>query len=214
MNGVEPLLPYLAAPAQPGHPVLVLHSWWGLTRSFTDYADRLAAAGFLAGCTDLYDGALATDETQVRALRSRTRRKSMHRTMIESAEALLAHPRADSQRLGLVGFSMGGHWAIWLAGSGHLPVSAAVIHYAARAFRAGAAPVPVLCHFAEDDPFVSASGRRTMLRSLDKAGCPVRIAEHPGTGHWFAESADGAYEPVEAAAAFEQTCTFLRQVPW
>lgn len=211
---MESELPYLAVPAQPGHPVLVLHSWWGLTRSFTDYADQLASAGFLAACADLYDGELATDEAQARALRSRPRRKSMSRTLLDNAGGLLAHPAADSDRVAVIGFSMGGHWAIWLAGSGRLPVSAAVVHYATRAFRAGAAAVPVLCHFAEEDPFVTTSGRRSMVRSLTTAGCPVQIAEHPGTGHWFAEAAESAYHPQEAAAAFDQTCAFLRRSAW
>ena len=54
-----------------GTPVLIIHSWWGLTRSFTRVADHLAEAGFVAGCVDLYAGTVAATEHEARVLRCR-----------------------------------------------------------------------------------------------------------------------------------------------
>ena len=65
-----PALAYLARPHVPGRPVLVLHSWWGLTPSFIDFADRLARRGLVVGCVDLYDGAVARTAEESKALRS------------------------------------------------------------------------------------------------------------------------------------------------
>ena len=48
---------YLALPASgSGHPVLVLHPWWGLNGTIKAFTDQLAEAGFLAFAADLYHG--------------------------------------------------------------------------------------------------------------------------------------------------------------
>ena len=48
-------LRYLAEPAvSTGAPVVIIHSWWGLTPSFERLADQLAADGHLVGCVDLF----------------------------------------------------------------------------------------------------------------------------------------------------------------
>lgn len=157
----KPAIAYLAAPESAAPTVLVLHSWWGMTDSFTHYADQLAARGFLAGCVDLYSGQIATSQEEVRALRSASRRESLSRTMGRAVVELRDHPLTRGNRMGLVGFSMGGHWAVWLAQRPEVHAGAVVLYYAARAVTRGA-PVPVLAHFAESDPYVSDSGRSTM----------------------------------------------------
>lgn len=208
-------LAYVAPPvAGTGPPVVVLHSWWGMTSSFPAYADRLAGAGFLAGCVDLYDGQVAESAADVKRLRSRRRREPMYRTLLRAADELRAHDASASSRVGVVGFSMGGHWALWLAQREDFGAGAAVLYYAARTVRPDAPPVPVLAHYAEHDPFVTAAGRRAMERSLVRAGWSYRAVDHPGTSHWFAESADPSYSPVAAETAFGQTRRFLQEAAW
>ena len=138
-------LGYRARPApRPGPAVLVLHSWWGMTSSFTEYADRLAAAGFITGCVDLYGGVIAATPDEAKALRSARRREPMYRTMIRACDGLLGDPACSSHSVALVGFSMGGHWALWLSSQARPEVpqiSATVVYYATRAcdFHASAA---------------------------------------------------------------------------
>lgn len=208
-------LAHLARPGSAtGHPVLILHSWWGLTASFTEYADLLAERGFLAGCVDLYGGRLARTPAEAKELRSAPRREPMYRTMLAAKDHLLADPAAASSRVGIVGFSMGGHWAVWLAQRTDMPASAVVLHYATRAVKKSERPVPVLAHFAADDPFVTASGRRTMERSFHRFDWPYTAIDHPGTEHWFAESAEDQYDPDAAGRALDATTAFLEQAAW
>lgn len=207
---IGPGLAYVAEPTHPGPAVLILHSWWGLTNSFTDYADKLAGEGFLAGCVDLYDGGLATTPEEAAALRAAPRSRPMYRTMLAALDELSADPAARRSRVGLVGFSMGGHWAVWLAQRADVPAGAVVVHYATRAVKTSD-PVPVLAHFAEHDPFVTKSGRSAMERSLRLHGWPYTAHDYPGTGHWFAESGEGAYDPGPATAAFARTSRFLAE---
>lgn len=203
-------LAYVSSPAAVGLPVLVLHSWWGLTSSFIDYADRLAAHGFLAGCVDLYDGRLARIPEDAAALRSAPRRQPMYRMLLSGIDDLVTHRSASVERIGLVGFSMGGHWALWLAQRHDVAAGALVVHYATRAVTTSGEPVPVLAHYAEQDTFVTASGRRTMERSFVRQGWPYVAIDHPKTGHGFAESAEKAYDPVAANSAFAASCRHLQ----
>ena len=109
----------------------------------------------------------------------------------------------------VVGFSMGGHWSLWMAQQPNPRISRVVAYYAARGGAYSGAPLPVLAHFAERDPFVSAGSRRSMTRSLHTAGRPYVSHEYPGTSHWFAESAHPAYDRAAADLALRRTAEFL-----
>ena len=51
---------FLALPSGgQGHPVLVLHAWWGLNDTIIELCRRLAAEGFIAFAPDLYHGRIA-----------------------------------------------------------------------------------------------------------------------------------------------------------
>lgn len=206
------ILPFVAVPPSgAGPPVLLLHSWWGVNRSFREYAERLAAEGFLAGCADLYGGRVATTEAEARALRAAPRREPMYRTIMRAIADLSSDPRAATERVALVGFSMGGHWAVWLTQRPELPVAAVTLYCAARSADFSLTDWPILAHFAESDPFVSENARRTMEKALARAERRYIAFDYPGTGHWFAESADAGYGADAAELAFGRTIAFLRQ---
>jgi hypothetical protein len=49
-----------------------------------------------------------------------------------------------------------------------------------------------------------------MEQALDRAGCRYRAWDYPGTGPWFAETAQGgAYDPGAADLAFDRTLMHL-----
>ncbi len=189
-------------------PVLLIHSWWGRTGSFLGYAEALASEGFFVGVSDLFDGKTADTEAEARQLRAAPRKQPMYRTLIADIETLRA--RSGSRQVAVVGFSMGGHWAVWLAQRAELQVSHAVLYYAARGGDFSASKASFLAHFAENDPWVSAAARRGMERAIAKTTCAYQPHDYPGTGHWFAESGRaGDYDSSAAALAFERTLAHL-----
>ena len=194
-----------------GVPVLIVHSWWGLTGSFTAYADALADHGFPAGCVDLFGGRVAASEVEARALRSARRRepayRALHRALRELAEL------GDGHDPSVVGFSMGGHWAVWLAQHPDPPVRSVVLYYAARAGDFSAATAPARAHFAETDDFVSATARHRMELAIGARGLRYEAHDYPGTEHWFAESDRAAFQANAAQLALNRTARFLRQPP-
>ncbi len=203
-------MPHVVVPSVGGGaPVLVIHSWWGLTRSFVQFADRLAEAGFVAGCVDLYGGRLAATERQARAIRSAQRKEPMYRTLQRALSQLGSHPQATRSSPAVVGFSMGGHWAMWLAQHPPPPVSAVVLYYSARAGDFTNMSSPVLAHFAETDAFVTTAARRKMEDGIARRGLNYGAHDYPGTGHWFAEADHRAYETTASDLAFGRTVDFL-----
>lgn len=114
-------------------------------------------------------------------------------------------------RVGTLGFSLGGGWAVWCA-SKRPAVAASVVYYAAMTGPSLAlATAPVLGHFAESDPYESEESVQAFERGLRDAGRSVTIHRYPGTGRWFAEPSRDAYRAEAADLAFERTVAFLRQ---
>ncbi len=187
--------------------VLLIHSWWGLTRSFRDYGGALTKSGHDVALADLYGGRSARSAAEARALRRAPRKLPMYRAL-EADLARLAERSAVDQ-VAVIGFSMGAHWAVWLAQQPHLPVRAAVLYYGVRAGNFGACQARFLAHFAQDDPWVRPAARKRMEKALAAAGRPYRAFDYPGTGHWFAESAEPAHAPQAADLALARTLDFL-----
>jgi carboxymethylenebutenolidase len=203
-------LAYVAPPSNGvGRPVLIIHSWWGLTSSFTEIADELSGRGFLAGCVDLYQGAVATTEAEAQRLRQLKRSEPVYRVLQRCLRRLASDERAVSSAPAVLGFSMGAHWAVWLAQHPDPPISAAVLFYGARGGDFSLATAPVLAHFANVDQFVSRSARRSMERAIARRGLGYTAFDYPGTGHWFAEADHPAFDRTAAELAIDRSVAFI-----
>ena len=126
-----------------------------------------------------------------------------------SLDGLRALDRCAGAVPAVVGFSMGGHWAVWLAQHPDPPVSAAVLYYAARGGDFSRTSVPVLAHFAERDELVTTVARRTMERAIGRSGLRFTAFDYPGTQHWFAESTRPEHDPAASRIALQRTARFL-----
>ncbi|MEQ1736845.1 MAG: dienelactone hydrolase family protein, partial [Rhodoglobus sp.] len=115
----------------------------------------------------------------------------------------------DAQRVGLIGFSMGGHLALQAAQAG---IADAVVAYYATLGPddPGIIPCPVLLHLAEEDSWDDGADPETFAARLRDDGTPVTSHSYVGTVHSFAnaslrERVDGR----AAALAFARTTVFL-----
>ncbi|HEX8033640.1 MAG TPA: dienelactone hydrolase family protein [Ktedonobacterales bacterium] len=218
---------YLATPAattESGAPaVIVLHAWWGLTEPFRQVCDRLAEAGFVALAPDLYRGKTATTVEEAQSLASALNQQeervrgdiqgAIHylRQHGQHAATAATNPNDGRGKLALIGFSLGGAYA--LDTSVNLPeeIAAVVIFYTTYpGLDYRRAQAAYLFHFAENDPFEPAESVAAMEHDLQAAGKQTTFYTYPGTTHWFFEAnRPDAYDAEAAALAWERTIAFL-----
>ena len=205
---VEPVTP------APAPAVLLLHDWWGLTDHVKALARRFADAGLLACAPDLYGrvgGGTPADAAQAAALMSRLSSQTVLRDLNAAVRFLKEHAAADPLRLGVVGFSMGGTFALTQA-THNSDLKAAVVFY-------GKVPpiesfdyllCPVLYHHAGQDTWVTPAEVAVLGQAREKFGKPIEVCAYPEAPHGFAnEGRPEAYRAGEARAAWDRTLRFL-----
>jgi carboxymethylenebutenolidase len=197
-------------PIGAGPGVLVLHSWWGLTPSIRNYCRQLAAHGFVAAAPDLFSARTAATIDEAKRLRSLPRSEPVYKMLMRSIDMLLSDSAVAGREIGVVGFSMGGHWAAWLSQHSELPITATTLYYAARGGNFSKSHSHFLAHFAENDEWVSDAAKLRMMNAIFSAD--LSLETYDQTEHWFAESDRRAeFNKAAAQLAFQRTVAHLRK---
>jgi len=192
---------------EPGDPlVVVIPDWFGRLPWLASYAEALARRGLRVVVLDLYDGVATTDEGQAERLASGLER-SAALMMVE--DAIERGRDEGSDRVGLIGFALGGGLALLTAQAGDVD---AVVAYTATLADTedGVVPCPVLLHFAGTDEWAPGAEPETFIARLDDDETPVTRHDYPGTTHSFANaSLADEVDPQAAGLAFARTAEFL-----
>jgi carboxymethylenebutenolidase len=181
--------------------VVVVHEAFGLNDDTRDQADRLAAAGYLALAPDLF-----TAGGPVRCLRSTfsamLRGEGAAFGDLEATRAWLAARSDSTGRIGVVGFCMGGGFALLAATRGF---DAAAPNYGlvpknAEEILRGACPV-VASYGRRDLALRGAADR--LSGALTGLGVPHDVKEYPDAGHSFMNRHNsGPFGVLERVAGF------------
>jgi carboxymethylenebutenolidase len=203
---------YLAKPESgKGRRVLVLHAWWGLNEFSKELCDRLAQEGFVALAPDLYHGAVASSIEQAKKLSSTLKPDVVAQQITHAAEQLQGIGGTSARGIGVIGFSLGGSWALWLASQKPSPVDATVVFYATGEEDFAQGHSAFQFHHAENDDYEPTSEVEKLQNLLGAAGRPAEFYVYPGATHWFFESdRPDAYQTEAAQLAWNRTVEFLR----
>lgn len=201
---------YRAVPESGSGPgVLVLHAWWGLTSVFTDVCDRLAAAGFVALAPDLYaNGATTASIDEAERLMQDHEGEPI---VLAAIEALRGLPEVTAKRIVVIGFSLGGNWALHASIERPGDIGAVVTFYGTGGGDFSKASAAYLGHFADYDAFEPLEEVRALESAIREAGRDVTFHIYPNTGHWFAEpNRPDVYNSSAADLVWDRTLAFLK----
>jgi carboxymethylenebutenolidase len=209
--GGTPSRLYVAGNMAPGTPgVVLLHAWWGLNDDVIAFADGLAGAGFAVAAPDMFGGQVASTIEDADRLSGSSDEEAIKPIILATVDEL-AERLGPTSKFAALGFSFGAAWAIW-APTRSDRINATVVYYGTWVDSIMAAShVPMLGHFAEDDPYETAETVDAFEKGLKDAGRDVTIYRYPGTGHWFAEPSQPAFRPEAANLALERTIEFLKR---
>ncbi len=199
---------YLAAPtgSGPWPGVVVLHDLVGMSHDLREQADWLADAGFLAVAPDLFRGN-RRPICMIRMMRETWRRRGPTFADIEATGRWLAERPDCTGRVGVIGFCLGGGFALLLAAEHRF--DAASVNYGPVSKKAYSEEVltgacPVVGSYGAKDPGNRGAGDR-LSRILAAVGVDHDVKTYPDAGHSFMNDHDPAELPALFAVQFRLT---------
>lgn len=213
-SGGETVGGYLALPATAGrHPALVvIHEWWGLNDWVKEQAQKFAQQGYVALAVDLYRGKVATDPEEAHELMRGLPEDRAVNDMKAAFDYLAARPDVNKDKIGSVGWCMGGGLSLRLAineprlaacamNYGSMPTDPAII---------AKIKAPVLGNFGAEDRGITPDDVHAFAAAM-KADHKVFDAKiYDGAGHAFENPNNtGGYRPEAAADAWARMLGFF-----
>src|SRR5262245_30198592 len=113
----ETLMGYLARPSagEPKPAVVVIQEWWGLNDHIKDVANRFAEQGYVALAPDLYKGVVVTEPDEAMKLVMELDMAEAVREIQHGIDFLQGQDYVAGEKVGIVGFCMGGGLALQTA---------------------------------------------------------------------------------------------------
>lgn len=185
-----PLAGYVAVPVPtsdrpgPWPGVVLVHDAFGPGDDMHEQADWLAAAGYVVVMPDLYGGRSAVRCLKGTFAQLAERRGPVFDQLEAARAALAADPRCTGQ-VGVIGYCMGGGFALLLAGRPGW--SAASVNYGqvpddVADLLAGACPV--VASFGGRDKGLPGAAAK-LQAGVDAAGVTADVHEYPDARHGF-----------------------------
>lgn len=205
---------YLALPDRGSGPgVIVIQEWWGLTEHIADVADRLAAAGFSALAPDLFGGTVAHDAAEARRISAGLPAGRGVELLTGAVDFLLSREEVTGDRVGAVGFCMGGGFVLLLAARDPR-VAAAVPFYGAIHGTLpdfSALKSDVLGHYGRLDRTVPPESLDELAETIRRqSGITPEFHLYPAGHAFFNDARPDTYDPASASLAWDRTLEFLR----
>jgi carboxymethylenebutenolidase len=205
---------YLADGGGPG--VIVIQEWWGLVPHIIDVTDRFGDAGYTALAPDLYHGKTASEPDGAGKLMMAMNMAQAAKDMSGAVDFVVE--RSGSDRVGVVGYCMGGGLALVLATQRPDHIKAVAPYYGLIPWEAaqpewGQLDAVVVGEYAGEDGYFTPEKAAELEAQLRDLGKDATLHVHEGADHaFFNDSRPEAYHAEHALEAWERTNQLFREV--
>jgi carboxymethylenebutenolidase len=205
--------------------VLVLMEAFGLNDYVKSICDRLAQAGYAALAPDFYHGDTYdyTDRTNAIARLRQLNDDTVMSEFGKGLEFLSGQPEV-SEKIGTIGFCMGGRYA-FLASAAHANATKAAVCFYGGGIAAGADPLgraslldrvesiqsPVLLIYGADDESIAPDEHERIALALSTQKKRYTLSVFPNAGHGFFSDRRDSYVPAVAQEAWDMTLAFFER---
>ena len=189
----HPMRAAFAAPAGAGrHPgVIVIHEIFGLNDDIRRITGIVADLGYAALAPDLYDGPRMRALCVVRTMLAMSRGEGDAFNDIAAARTFLnQQPNVDAERTGVIGFCMGGSFALMYAVRAPLRAAATFYGNVPKTVDQLNGVCPVLGGFGGKDKIFAPQGLR-LEQLLTQMGVEHDVKSYPDAAHSFMSHHDG-----------------------
>lgn len=215
-SGADTVSGYLVLPEGAGKrpAIVVIHEWWGLNDWVKEEARKFADQGYVVLAVDLYRGKVATTPDEAHEIMRGLPDDRGLRDLQAAFAYLSSRPDVNVDKIGSVGWCMGGSWSIKLAVD-QPKLAACIVNYGSLptdAANIAKIKAPVQGNFGADDRGITAESVKTFEAAMKAAGKTADIKIYPGAGHAFENpnNKDG-YRPEAAADAWQRMTTFYKK---
>ena len=171
--------------------LIVLPEWWGLNDYLRRRARELAGLGYVAMATDVYGGGReAADATEAGTLMNGlfADKSALDARLKAAYDTLRAHPLVDPERIGAMGYCLGGALSLHMGRIGLSLRGVASFHGALKAAhvakRGEFKPAVLICH-GEADGMVPTEDQQAFRKEMDDLGVDYTFNSYPGAKHGF-----------------------------
>jgi carboxymethylenebutenolidase len=216
--GDEEVKGFLAEPTGKGpYPaIVVIQEWWGLSDWIKNNAKRLAEQGYVCLAPDLYRGKVTTEMRVARELMMGLSNDRALRVLKGAVSSLAARDNVDKDRLGSIGWCMGGGYSLQLAIHDSRIKACAMCYgrVVTDADKLKSLKATVLGVFGEEDGGIPPAQVQKFEKALKEAGKKVYRIEEFKAGHGFMRppsisQKNDAFVPKEAKRAWQDVDIFF-----
>jgi carboxymethylenebutenolidase len=194
--------------------LIVIHEYWGLNDWVKEQASKLADEGYEALAIDLYRGKVATTPDMAHELMRGVPDDRAKRDLHAAFEFLQSQPNVKKNRIGAIGWCMGGGYSLDVALQ-EPTLASDVINYGHLATDPDVLKkitAPILGLFGGQDRGITPDDVHKFEAAMKQLGKKVEIKIYDDAGHAFENPNNKeGYRAADAADAWKRTINFLAE---
>ncbi len=212
-SGNEQLAGFLVRPegTSPFPAVVVIHEAFGLNDNIRSIARRFASEGYITLAVDLFanrNRAVCMFRFFVGVTTNPLNHRGIH-DLKASLDFLTGQPEVDANRIGAIGFCLGGSFAVaWACTDERLNVIAPFYGMNPKPIDAVARACPVVGSYPKQD--FTRKHARDLDAALVRHDIPHDIKIYPNTRHSFFNDQLPTYDPAASEDAWSRTLAFFQ----